>query len=469
MKRSRKMRKFGLASIAMLFQFWLVHAPTRANQIAPDAADLIAALQPAVVNLSIVAYVRTKPFEGNISSQANIAERRLQSSGFFVDPSGILVTNSHVVVGANEIVVTLQDTTRLRAYVLATAAQSDIALLRINPSRPVPTVKFGDSDRLHPGDPVFVIGNPFGLVSTVTSGIVSALDRNTVESQFSSFFQIDAALNRGNSGGPVFNKDGELVGVATALFAPGNEGGSVGLGLAIPSNDVRFILQRLLDQGRVQLAWIGVHVQPVTSDIAAAVGLPSAVGSIVIGVESGSPAARAGLSDGDIIFKVGGDAVPNPRSLNRKLAGTAIGRVVALAIWREGNEQTVLATIEESQTDTEMSRSAVSLSAQAVHTPRGDLGLILGPITQDDRAKLGIPLQQTGAIVEDVVPNSEAADQGVSAGSLIVNVDRHPVSGPADVQRYIDMARKEYQKFVLVLTQDPQGRHWVALPLDFRS
>ncbi len=286
------------------------------------AADLIATLQPAVVNITIIRYLRAGAAEGNMAGQAATSEQRTQSSGFFIDPSGIIVTNRHVVQDASEIIVTLHDTTKLKASVLATAAQSDLALLRVSAGKAVSTVSFGDSNRMRPGEPVFIIGNPLGLGSTVTAGIISALDRNTAESQFGSFFQIDAALNRGNSGGPVFNEDGKVIGVSTALVTSGNEGGSVGLGLAIPADDVQFVVSRLLGSGRLQLGWIGAHVQRVTADIATAVGLPAATGSIVTDVEDDSPAAHGGLTDGDIVLKVSGESVTGPQSLNRKIASS---------------------------------------------------------------------------------------------------------------------------------------------------
>ncbi len=256
-----------------------------------------------------------------MASQPTIAHTT-HSSGFFVTSSGLIVTNRHAIAGVSEISVTLHDTTKLNACVLATAAQSDIAVLKVDFASPVAAVKFGDSDRIRPGDPVFVIGNPLGHGNTVTAGIVSALDRNSAESQFGSFFQIDAALNQGNSGGPVFNADGEVVGVATALFSPGADGGSVGLGLAIPGNDARLIADRLLEHGQVQLGWIGAHIQPVTADLAAAVKLPAATGSIVTGVEDGSPAARAGVAAGDVILKVGEADEIDPRMLNQAIAAS---------------------------------------------------------------------------------------------------------------------------------------------------
>jgi serine protease Do len=266
-----------------------------------SAADLIASLQPAVVNISIVRHTKTVAPAGNIATQDVTAETRVQSSGFFIDPNGIVLTNRHVIADTSEIIVTLHDSSRLRAAIMAVDTTDDIALLKVNAGNPVPFLRFGNSDLLRPGDPAFIIGNPLGLGSTVTAGIVSAVDRNTPDSEAASFIQIDAALNVGNSGGPVFDRAGNVVGVSTALATPNNQAGSVGLGLAIPGNDARFIKDRLMAFGRIQLGWTGIHVQPVTTDIAAALQLPMVSGSIITRIDTDSPAARAQLDAGDIM------------------------------------------------------------------------------------------------------------------------------------------------------------------------
>ena len=467
-RRSPRPRAWLVAvTVAILIQLTLF--PALAQNREPSTADLIDALQPAVVNISVVRYERTAADQGNMTAQTKVAEHRIQGSGFFIDPSGVLITNRHVIADAGEIFVNLHDTTRLKASVIATAAQSDIALLKVNVGRAVPTVTFGDSDGMRPGDPVFVIGNPFGLGSTVTSEIVSALDRNVVESKSGSFFQIDAALNPGNSGGPVFNKAGNVIGVSTALVNPGNENSSVGLGLAIPGNDVQFIVHRLLDHGRVQLGWIGARVQPVTTDIASAVGLPATLGSIVTEVEDSSPAAHAGLSNGDIILQVGDRDAPGPRSLNREIASATIGDVARLVVWRDGTRQTIPVTIAESKADSATSQPTAPQTAEAARTVHHDLGLVLGPLSENTRAKLGMTAQQTGVEVQDVLPNSAAADHGITVGSLIMNVHRQPVTSPADVQQRIDAARKENRSVVLVLVRGTQGLRWVVLPLNSGS
>jgi serine protease Do len=235
--------------------------------------------------------------------------------------------------------------------------------------------------------------------------------------------------------------------------------------LAIPVNDVQFVVSRLLGPGQLRLGWIGAHVQPVTADIATAVGLPVAAGSIVTNVENDSPAAHAGLIDGDIVLKVSGEAVTGPRSLNREITGSTIGGVAELEVWRDGAQKIVAVMIEESQADRTASESAQSPSGEAVGVDRRDLGLVLGSITESVRAKLGMRPQQAGVLIEDVVAHSAAADRGITAGSLLVSVDGHPVT-LADVQPRIDAARSANHHFVLMLVEDQQGLQWVALPLD---
>jgi serine protease Do len=442
--------------------------PALAGSDGPRAADLIAALQPAVVNISTVTYEKTGPITGNMVSQPTIARHTAQSSGFFIASSGMIVTNRHAIAGASEIIVTLHDTTQLRACVVAMAAQSDIAVLEVSVGKPVATVKFGDSDAIRPGDPVFVIGNPLGHGSTVTAGIVSALDRNSAQSEFGSFFQIDASLNHGNSGGPVFNADGAVVGVATALFTPGGDTGSVGLGLAIPGNDAKFIVDRLLRGGQVRLGWIGAHIQPVTADLAAAVKLPAPTGSIITEVDSAGPATRAGLTAGDIVLKVDDADEIDPRTLNRKIAGSTIGTAISLAIWRDGAQQTVPVVVGESPVDQAVTKSPVTDACEAAATGTRDLGLRLGPINADARGMLGLGPHDTGVLVTEVVAGSVAADRGITAGSMIANVQRQPVTSAAEVQAGIDAARADGGGFVLMLVRSRLGLRWMALPLDPR-
>jgi serine protease Do len=438
----------------------------------PDMADLVETLEPAVVNIAVVSYEKTGPSEGNMASQPLVTRHVHQASGFFIAASGIIVTNRHAIAGVSEITVTLHDTTRLNACVAAIATQSDIAVLKVDAGGPVATVRFGDSDALRPGDPVFVMGNPLGHGGTVTAGIVSALGRTSPESQFGTFLQIDAPLNEGNSGGPVFNARGELVGVATALFSPGSDGGSVGLGLAIPGNDARLIVDRLLRQGEVRLGWIGVHVQPLTTAIAAAAKLREPAGAIVTAVDDGGPAAQAGLAPGDIVLGIGDAAVLDAHALNTQVAASTVGGAIALTVWRDGARQVVRVVVGNSPADKAPTPAQAAQAEKSslpvcedVHVARRDLGLVLGPITTDARSMLGLDAHATGVLVTGVAPNSVAAGRGIDAGSLIVNVERHAVTSEGEVQSVIDAAREAKLDYVLVLVRSQQGLHWIALPL----
>ncbi len=435
-----------------------------AGERAQSTPDLIASLQPAVVNLSITKHTKTGD-GGNAAGQTSITERKAFSSGFFIDPGGVIVTNRHVVADATEIIATLHDGTRLTARMLSSAARIDLALLKVNAGKPVPSLRFGDSDSLRAGDPVLVIGNPIGLGSTVTSGIVSALDRITPESEVGSFFQVDASLNMGNSGGPVFNMDGEVIGVSTAFATAGNEGGSVGLGFAIPSNETRITIDRLKTDGRNSFGWIGVHVQPVTDDIAAAVHLPMGMTSIITRVDGDSPAARAGLDSGDIILKISDEDMPGPRRIGRKIAGSAVGTIVRIAILRDGEQLTFPVTIAELPGNGAKSATAVAASPDEPPIAARDLGLELAPLSREVRARLGMTDQDGGVLVEHVKANSAASDRGIAAGSVIVKVGRISVTSPTEARQRLQDGGTSDRAFILVLIRDEQGLRWTALPL----
>jgi serine protease Do len=435
-----------------------------AGERALPAADLVASLQPSVVNLSITKHTKTGD-GGNAAGQTSVTERKAFSSGFFIDPAGVIVTNRHVVADATEIIATLHDGTRLTARMLSSAARIDLALLKVNAGKPVPSLRFGDSDRLRAGDPVLVIGNPVGLGSTVTSGIVSALDRITPESEVGSFFQVDAPLNMGNSGGPVFNMDGEVIGVSTAFATAGNEGGSVGLGFAIPSNETQITIDRLKTDGRDSFGWIGVHVQPVTDDIAAAVHLPMGMTSIITRVDGDSPAARAGLDSGDIILKISDEDMLEPTRIARKIAGSAVGSIVRIAILRDGEHLTFPVTIAEFPGNAVKPGSAGAASPEEPPIAARDLGLELAALTKEARAKLGMADQDRGVLVEHVKANSAASDRGITAGSVIVKVGRISVTSPTEAQQRLQDGGTSDRAFILVLIRDEQGLRWTALPL----
>lgn len=459
--RSRLIR----SGIVLAVAGWMGLSPAIA-QPAVSAADVIAGVLPEAVNISVTNIEKTPLVAGNMASHPSVKQEQAEAAGFIIDPSGLIVTNRHAVADAADIIVILHDGTRLRGTVLASASQIDLALLQVHADRPLPAARFGDSDKMRPGDPVFLIGNPFGLESTVTSGIVSAVDRNTTQSESTSFMQIDAPLNRGNSGGPVFNAKGEVIAVGTALLSAGADSGSIGLGYAIPANDVRFVVDQLRAEGHASQGWIGAYVQPVNPDIAAAVGLAKPAGSIVVAVNHDTPAAHAGLSVGDVILKVGDKAADEPRFLNRDIAESRVGSTIALAVWRDGALQTVPVVVGQSPPDQEGGKVALQQVPGERPLPPGDLGLVVGPITDDVLRKLGLMAPpQAGVAVAAVVANSVAADRGIAPGSLILNVDRQPVTSASDLRQRIEAARNERHGFIMVLIQDQQGRHWVPLKL----
>ncbi len=450
------LRLTGVALVAVV----LLGLSPAIGQPTGSSAKMIAALLPEVVNLSVTKYDKPPAATGNMISQPSIKEDKAQASGFIIDSSGLIVTNRHAVGDAAEITVTLNDGTRLRGTVLTAVTQSDIALLKVNAERPLPSVKFGDSDKLCPGDPGYVIGNPFGFDSTITSGIVSALDRDMPESETGSFIQTDAALNRGNSGGPIFNQHGEVIAISTALYSAAPDTGFVGIGYAIPANDARFIINRLRANGQVKLGWIGAQVQAVTTDIAAAVGLATPAGSIVLDVGSDSPATHAGLSPGDIILKIDDRSVLNPRILNREIAESRIVSTVALRVWRDRALQVLPVTIGESPADLTGAKTATGEVRQQPRVARDDLGLVVGPITEEIMQELGLaPGPSAGVAVRRVVANSVADDHGIARGSLILNIDRQPVTSSSDLQQRIDAARSERRGFLLLLLRNRSGLH----------
>ncbi|HET7883180.1 MAG TPA: trypsin-like peptidase domain-containing protein [Acetobacteraceae bacterium] len=427
---------------------------------ATSATDMIASVLPTVVSIAIT---KQSSVSGgsNIAAQTAVTEDKGVSSGFFINPNGTILTNRHVIADATEIIVTLHDRTRLRATVLATADHSDLALLQVHAGKPVPAAQLGNSDDLRQGDPVFAVGNPLGLGNTVTAGIVSALDRVRQESAFGTFFQIDAALNKGNSGGPVFDQTGQAVGISTAFLTGGNETGSVGLGLVIPSDDARLIVERLNAGGHDTLGWIGVHVQSVTPDIASAARLPSPAASIVARVDPDSPAMSAALGPGDIILAVDGENGMQPQRLNRVLAAASVGSVAQVTVWRDGQSQDVPVTIGEFPT---AGKTAITAVPHEAESGRGQLGLVLAPLTNDARARLGMTPQAPGAFVDGVAPDSAAWERGITAGSAIVNIDRQPVASPADARRHMQEAIDGGRPYLLVQVHDTQGLHWLVLP-----
>jgi serine protease Do len=471
-----------------------VALPTAAQaRPAPDSfADLAEKLLPAVVNISSSQLVQARgdrmgpeipsfppgsPFEQFFrdfmernrppgqQSSPQAPPRRMQSlgSGFIVDASGYVVTNNHVIDGADEITVTLQDNTALKATLVGRDERTDIAVLKVTSDKPLTALKLGDSDRSRVGDWVLAIGNPFGLGGSVTAGIVSARGRDIQQGPYDNFIQTDAAINRGNSGGPLFNMDGEVIGINTAIYSP--SGGSIGIGFSIPSNIARTVVAQLRDFGRAKRGWLGVKIQQVTPDIAESMGLKEAAGALVASVEDGGPAAAAKLRGGDIILKFGDQDIKEMRLLPRIVAETEIGREVPVKLWRDGHEMTLTAKVGELPEDQKQAAAAPDKPAPAAPVELADLGLKLAPITPEARERYQIGSDQKGVLVTDVANGSPAAARGLKPGDVIVEVQQHEVTTPAEVVEQVGRVRKTDRRSVLMLIQGQDGPRWVPLSL----
>jgi serine protease Do len=465
----------------------------------PDSfADLAARLLPAVVNISSTQTAQARggapgtgpeipmfppgsPFEQFFKdflnrnrpgqrgeNQPTPQERRMQSlgSGFIIDASGLVVTNNHVIDGADEITVTLADNTALKAKVLGRDETGDIALLQVKPDKVLPALQFGDSDKERVGDWVLAIGNPFGLGGSVTAGIISARGRDIHQGPYDDFIQTDAAINRGNSGGPLFNMEGQVIGMNTAIYSP--SGGSIGIGFSIPANLVKSVVAQLKDFGHPRRGWLGVRIQQVTPDIAESLGLKDASGAMVAGVNDGGPADKARIRNGDIILKFNNQDVKEMRSLPRIVADSDVGKQVPVLLWRDGKEVTVQATLDEKPDDVQRAAAIAGggdKSQASKPTEISGLGVRIAPITQEMKDKFSLGGEQKGVVITDVAPNSSASERGLKPGDVIVEVQQGEVATPADVQQRVDTVKKENRKSVLMLIQRQDGLQWVPLSL----
>ncbi|NUB07274.1 DegQ family serine endoprotease [Azospirillum sp. Vi22] len=381
---------------------------------------------------------------------------RALGSGFVIDPTGYVVTNNHVVENADKVEVTLSDKQTLPAKIVGTDQKTDLALLKVDPKQPLPSVQWGDSDRSRIGDWVLAIGNPFGLGGTVTAGIISARGRDIGAGPYDDFLQTDAAINQGNSGGPMFSLQGEVIGVNTAIFS--QSGGNVGIGFAIPSDLAKPVIAALRDKGRVTRGYLGVMIQPVEQDVADALGLKDRSGALVADVTKDSPAAQAGIQPGDVITEYAGKSVSEPHALTGMVAQTKPGDTVPIAVLRDGRVNPLNVHVLELQP----TRQA---EAQPQNPGEGKLGLALAPVTPELRKEFGLDPDAQGAVVVDVAPNSPAARVGLQPGDVITRVGPAPVTGPADVAKAVEEARKAKKDHVLVQRRREDGALFVPLPV----
>jgi len=449
--------------------------PIAANaRLAPDSfAELVAELTPAVVSVAstrgpVTANTPSRgempqfppgsPFEkffnrpGGVPGTGPVPERRALGSGFIIDQDGYVITNNHVIDGAKSIDVTLHDERSFNAILVGTDPDTDLALLKIDAEEALPYVKFGDSDTAKVGNWVLAIGNPFGLGNTVTAGIISARSRIINAGPYDDFIQTDAPINRGNSGGPLFDINGTVIGVNTAIFSP--NGGNVGIGFAVPANMVALVADQLRANGQVSRGWLGVQIQNVTPDIAESLDLVDASGALVSDVVEGSPADLAGILAGDVIHDFAGQTVNDARTLSRLVAHFKIGQSALISLFRQGREVEI--DLEISERKNVVAEASIS----------GPLGMALTELSDELRHRYQIGEDTTGVVVQRVLPDSFAGNAGIRVGDVLLSVNRTPVSRPSDVAVQVEVARKEKRKTILLLIDRQGQRLFTAAPLN---
>ena len=467
----------GLLALALVAPSSLAQA-----KAAPESfADLANKLLPSVVNISTTQTIEGRPgmelpklppgspFEDFFKeffdrNQPEQRARRATSlgSGFIVEATGYVVTNNHVIQDADEITVILHDDTRLKAELVGRDAKTDIAVLRVKPKDKLPAVKFGNSDKSRVGDWILAIGNPFGLGGTVTAGIISARGRDINAGPYDDFLQTDASINRGNSGGPMFNIDGEVIGINTAIFSP--TGGSVGIGFAIPATAAKPVIDQLIKHGQVRRGWLGVHIQAVTDEIAETLGLKEASGALVASVIKDGPAEQAKIEAGDVILEFDGKKVTEMRRLPRMVADTEVGKSVPVIVWRNSKKVTLAAKVGElAETKQEVAAKTGGPAKESGERAVEALGLKLSSITPKVAEKFSLGKTAKGVVVTKVDDTGPAAEKGIRAGDVIVEVSQEEVTSPDDIAKKVADAKKAGRKSVLLLLEGQGGLRFVAI------
>jgi serine protease Do len=384
-------------------------------------------------------------------------------SGFIIDKSGLIVTNNHVVADGRKITVKLPDGREFDAKLLGADAATDIALLKIRSDKPLPAVEFGDDHGVRVGDWVIAVGNPFGLSNSVTAGIISSINRDVGNGPYTDYLQIDAPINRGNSGGPTFDLKGQVIGMNSMIYSP--SGGSVGIGFAIPSSTVHDVVEQLESHGKVSRGWLGVQIQSVTPEIAQSLGSKDNKGAIVASIVPGSPAAKAGFVQGDLVLAVNGKSVEDSRDLTRRVAAIPAGAKAVFAVVRGGNQKTLTATIGQRKEE-QVASNAAQPRGGAPESTGEAMGLGLAAVTPEVRRSYNLDDHVSGVLVTRVDPESDAADKGIEPGDVVVAVANRPVHTPQDIKTQIAGAQAQGRKSVLMLVNGSNGgQRFVALKI----
>ncbi len=468
-----RLASMAIMGLAVVFVLSFASPGAAQRRGTPDSfADLAERLSPAVVNISTSQYIRTEgtediPFEQfppghpfgdlfrdwlerNPESTPLRQQTTSLGSGFVVDEDGVIVTNYHVVAGADTVSVTLTDGTVLDAMLVGADEPTDIAVLRVNSEHPLVAVDFGDSDRSRVGDWVMAIGNPFGLGGTVTVGIISARNRDIYSGPYDDFIQTDAAINRGNSGGPLFDMGGNVIGVNSAIISP--SGGSIGIGFAVPASTADLVVRQILEFGEARRGWLGVRIQTVSPQIAESLGLSRPEGALISALTPGGPAAEGGMERGDVVVEFDGTDIDAMRSLPRVVAQTEVGRRVPVRVWRDGRYRNLRITLGELD-DTVI--AAVPPDQPVFEGLTGELpslGLHLSEVTPALREQFGLRQNATGVVVTSVETNAPAASS-IQPGDMILEVEREIVQGLTDVSRRVARVENENRDVVLLLIE----------------
>ncbi len=477
--------KTTLAAALFFLSFALAPAWARGPE---SLADLAAEVSDAVVNISaeIVEPKRGRLSQGEPSNPSfdeyfDDFLRRQQKlnpglpeppqerhgamgSGFVIDPSGIIVTNNHVIAGANEITVNFTDGQKLKAEIIGKDEKVDVAVLRVKPEKPLKAVKFGDSEKSRVGDWVLAVGNPFGLGGSVSAGIISARNRNIDKGPYDSYIQTDAAINKGNSGGPMFNMDGDVIGINTAILSP--SGNSIGIGFATPANTVAPVVEQLQKFGEARRGWLGVRVQSVDDAIAETLGFGTRRGALVAAVDERGPSKAADVRIGDLIVKFDGKAIKDSRDLPKVVALTPVGKAVEIVVLRDGKEQTRTVTVARLD-EGEKSVTADSAASKPTEKPPAALGLEFGRLSEELRTRYQIKeAVKAGAVILSVDPHSDAADKHLRAGEIVTEINQEPVADPAEVVKRITALKEAGKKSALFIVANGRGdTRFVAVPL----
>ncbi len=461
-------------------------------------ADLVDKVKPAVVNIAtqqqaaarrsdsdesqfqMPPELRGSPFEdffrrfmeppqgerrGGNGPESGPGTASALGSGFLIDPTGYVVTNNHVVQNASKIQVTLADGRKFDGTVIGRDDKTDLALLKVETREALPFVEWGNSDKARVGDWVLAVGNPFGLGGSVTAGIVSARGRDIQAGPFDDFLQVDAPINRGNSGGPLFDRNGGVIGVNTAIYSP--NGGSIGIGFAIPASLAKPIIDELRTNGRVDRGWLGVSIQPVSKEIAESLGLKEEKGALVSTVQPDSPAAKAGVRQGDVIRSIDGKTVDQFRDVPRLVASAGPNKTAKLGVWRDGKDTTLDVRLGQMPNDQLASADRDAPAPGNARQPTSSvLGATLAPLTRQAKEQLGLEGDVKGAVIRNVERGSKAAEAGLTAGDVIVRVGDKDVTSPSDVVNSVKAAEKAERKAVLLLiNRKGVGERFVAVPV----